>query len=337
MKLGFEQIKQITSGAVRFSEDKNGVYFYRFTKEQEQLYKERNQDFYRKTFATAGVKLIFKTNSKNLFLKATVDQASSRQYFSFDLFVDDKPVGYLDNFSNVELPTDYTEVKLQNGEFAKSFELGQGSKVIKLYFPWSKTVILNELSLDDGAFIEPVKMEKKALVFGDSITQGYDALRSSNRYATRITEAMGAEEINKAIGGEVFFPELAETDEDFYPDYVTVAYGTNDWSKTDREGFKIRCKKFYTALSKKYEKAKIFAITPIWRKDYQEYREYGLFEDMIQDIVEAVQGLENVTIIHGFDFVLHDSGLFADLRLHPNDAGFEHYFENLNKEIQKYI
>ena len=51
----------------------------------------------------------------------------------------------------------------------------------------------------------------------------------------RLADALGAEEVNKAIGGECFFPELAATKEDFQPEYITVAYGTNDWSRKSAE------------------------------------------------------------------------------------------------------
>ena len=337
MKLTLDQIKMITKGAVGFTEEEEGVRFYRFTKEQEQLYKERSEDFYRKTFATAGVKFIFQTDSKKLFLKATLDGASSRKYFSFDVFANDKLVGYMDNFSEEKLPEDYAQVDLPDGEFSKEFELGEGTKTVKVYLPWSKALLLHEFSLDDGAILEPVNIDKKALVFGDSITQGYDALRSSSRYAAKITEAMGAEEINKAIGGEVFFPELASTDEDFKPNYITVAYGTNDWSKKERKKTQENMRAFYKTLSEKYPDAKIFAITPIWRKRYGETTQYGIFEDMISDIETAVADLENVILINGFDLVPKEPKYFGDLCLHPSDEGFDYYFENLAKEIGKHI
>ena len=38
MKLNFEQIKAISTGAVRFEEDESGIKFYRFTEEQEKFY-----------------------------------------------------------------------------------------------------------------------------------------------------------------------------------------------------------------------------------------------------------------------------------------------------------
>ena len=41
--------------------------------------------------------------------------------------------------------------------------------------------------------------------------------------------------------------------------------------------FEKKCKEFYVTLSKNYPDSKIFAITPIWRKDY--LNEKGAFEN----------------------------------------------------------
>ena len=79
------------------------------------------------------------------------------------------------------------------------------------------------------------------------------------------------------------------------PDYITVAYGTNDWSTKDSETFKVNCKEFYTNLSKNYPEAKIFAISPIWRKDMNAEKVFGKFEDVEVYIRDAVKELVNVT------------------------------------------
>ena len=39
--------------------------------------------------------------------------------------------------------------------------------------------------------------------------------------------------------------------------------------------------------------------------------------------------LDNVYVICGMELVPHEEAWFADWRLHPNDAGYEHYFNNL--------
>ena len=277
---------------------------------------------------------MFKTDSKKLNLDIITEIGSSRNYFSVDVLVNGTPVGYIDNFSGVELPENYTKVELPQGEFSKEFELGDGVKTVCLHMPWSARTLIKEIVIDDYAFIEPIKREKKLLVFGDSITHGYDALRPSCRYIARLSEMLEAEEFNKAIGGEKFFPELAKLKDSFVPDYITVAYGTNDWSCMDENTFKEKCRGFYKNLSRSYSQSKIFAITPIWRKDMYEINTEWDFTKVDTYIRDMTSDIENVTVITGFDFVPQDENLYADQNLHPNDKGFAFYAESLYDKIK---
>lgn len=337
MKLNLCQLKEITTGAVNIKEENNVFSFSRFTEEQERLYQSTNQDFYNKALLTSGVKLSFKTDSRNLFIKMKTWALSTRKYFSVDVFVNGRPIGYIDNFSNAELERNYTKQEFPSGVFSKSFILGEGEKMVCVHLPWSVKTEIEEISLDDNAFIKGIKPNKKLLAFGDSITQGYDSQRPSNRYVARLADRIGAEEFNKGIGGEVFFPALAELKDSFAPDYITVAYGTNDWNTVDKETFKHNCKAFYTKLSENYPDSKIFAITPIWRKDYKSHREFGEFETVEQYVREAVEQIENITVVSGFGFVPANECYFADLALHPNDEGFEFYEKNLYDAIKDKI
>lgn len=337
MKLTYEQIKSITWGADRVELIDGYFRFFRFTKAQELVYFERNLGSYDKTISASGVKLVFKTNSESLTLDALMEGNSTRRYFSFDVFADGRLVGYMDNVSDAELPADYAEIALPVGSVRKTFALGTGEKTVSVYFPWNGRMKLSSVELDDGASLAPVKPEKKMLVFGDSITQGYDSVRPSNHYAVKLADALCAEMRNRAIGGEEFLPALVSAGEDCEFDYITVAYGTNDWSHSSREKLLECCRGFYSELSAKYPKAKIFAIGPIWRKDLDANKPYGKFSQLIEDIRDCTEGLPNVIFIDGFDFVPMDEKYYADLRLHPNDEGFSHYFENLYREIKRYI
>jgi len=334
MNLNLSQIRDITLGAVRVEENVNGFDFYRFTKQQEELYKNSNNDFYMKTFSSSGVRICFHTNSQTLFLKAEVAQVSSRTYFSFDVFVNGEKTDTLDNFSDMQLPRDYTKAKYPLGEVSKKFDLGTGEKNVCIYFPWSVKTTLKEFIIDDNSFIKPVKPSKKILCFGDSITQGYDALYPSNKYITKLANMLNAEEYNKAIGGETFFPELAASKEDFEPDYITVAYGTNDWNKCTKEEFTHNCKEFLYNLSNNHPNTDVFVITPIWRKEINESRPFGDFKCVGEIIQKQAEEIDNISVIQGFEFVPHNEDLFGDLMLHPNDKGFECYFENLAKQMR---
>lgn len=333
MVLTFEQIRTATLGAARVAEEAGAVRFYRFTAEQQRLYQSYDEKFYQKTFTTAGVKLCFRTDSPWMAIRAEFFQTAPRSYFSLDVTVDGDYTGSIDNFSDKILPEDYTTAVLEMGQFEKQFALGSGLKTVCVYLPWVAATALEELSLADGSFFEPVRPGKTLLMFGDSITQGYDALRPMNRYAAKLARALDAEEFNKAIGGEVFYPPLAEAKDDLTPDYITVAYGTNDWSKKKRPEVLKNARAFYEALCRNYPDAKLFALAPIWRKDRDEYREYGSFDQMREDLRTITADLP-VTLIDCYDFVPKDPAFYADLRLHPNDEGFMHYVEHLTQAIR---
>ena len=341
MKLNINDIREITLGASRVTCENGKVRFHRFTEEEELFYKERDakygRSFSQRCSAPAGIKLSFTTDSRNIKISATVLPATSRSYFSYDSWENGKLLGYIDNFKENDLPENYTETELKMGTYSKAFNLSDGESAVSIYFPWSVFVDNFEIELDDCAFHKPVKPEKKLLVYGDSITQGYDALRPSNRYAARLAEYLLAEEINKAIGGEIFVPDLVKTKLDFEPDYISVAYGSNDWSTTDGKNFAQDARMFYKTLSENYPNAEIFALTPIWRADFENFKPFGKFFEVEQRIREATSDLKNVTVISGFDLVSHDKALFADLRLHPKDEGFDEHFKNLSKRIGEIV
>ncbi len=58
-----------------------------------------------------------------------------------------------------------------------------------VHLPWSVKTWIEEISLDDGAFVEAVRPKKKLMAFGDSITQGFDALHPAKRYVATLCES----------------------------------------------------------------------------------------------------------------------------------------------------
>ena len=145
------------------------------------------------------MKLAFRTNSESLYIKTKIVPRYCRRYFSFDVFVNGVVIGYLDNLADAENMDEYINTKLLRDEFEKKFDLGEGEKTVQVYLPWSVQPVIEEISIDDGAFVEPVKSEKTLLAFGDSITQGMDAMRPTNRYVTKLANFLGADEVNKGI------------------------------------------------------------------------------------------------------------------------------------------
>lgn len=335
MKIAFNQIKEIAFGAVRIEQHPDGIHFYRFTKEQEAYYAATDYAVPPKHLATAGVRLGFQTDSRSLKLKVWVCAASSRSFFAFDVYVNGMFAGYLGNYSEEEKQVNYYDYKGELGEFSGEFQLPEGEKEVCIYFPYTMIGILQELSLDDGAKIVPMKKEKRMITYGDSITHGYDALHPSKRYTSQLADTLGAEEICKGIGGELFRPELALLKDDFTPDYITVAYGTNDWSHCTKEQFLNNCDGFFKNLTDRYPKVPIAALTPIWRKDHAEGRLDGCgdFDAIEEMIIEVTAKYPQITCISARHAVPENIYLFGDLRLHPTDEGFCYYYEGIVGQV----
>ena len=331
MKLNHNQIKDITFGSAYIEQKNEKTVFHRFTKAEEELYRVSDSNFYNKTFANSCITLEFCTNSSSLFIKSHVTPRSSRRFFSHDIFVDNILVGSLKG--KFESDDSVTNGMAVEGNFL----LGEknSEKIIRIHLPWSCSSDIIELSLDDGSNLSTVKKSKRIIFYGDSITQGYDAEYTSNSYASQVTLHLDAEARNKGIGGEIFRPELAKlTNDEFNPDIITVAYGTNDWfAQIPKELFERRVNDFFDSLVKNYPNSKIFAIAPIWRADYQNFSSLGEFFEIRECFSKISTKHQSVVMIDGFDFVPHDCNLFSDKSLHPNDDGFSYYADRLIKEM----
>ena len=332
MTLSLEQIRSVTAGAVRIEEKDGRICFFRFTEEQQQLYFYHSEAFYKKCFCTAGIKLKFVTDSKSISLKVIIKSGSSRRFFAHDIYVN----GTL-RYTLGGVLENQDGTARESMDVCGSYELGEGEKTVCIYFPWSVISELCYLELDDGATLTPVAYRRKMISFGDSITHGYDASHPSLSYSALLADALDADAVNKGIGGEVFRPELAYAREDLEPEIITVAYGTNDWSNTEKEIFDKNSEAFYAQLSQNYPNAKIFAFSPIWRKDHEKITNVGKFAYVTEKFEDIVNSLPNVTFIDCYDTVPHDPAMFSPDVLHPNDKGFSHYAKGVIDAIKQYI
>lgn len=334
MKLTFEQIKSITVGATRICEENGGICFRRFSREQENVF----FDIIKYLRTSSGIKFRFKTNSESLFLKAKVKRGSeARSFFAVDVKINGKLSDSYTNFDEKSLDKIYAEKEYNISDFKKEFLLGKGEKEVEIHLPYSVEFILCDFFLDDNAFFEPIKREKILMAYGDSITHGYDALHPSKKYVTRLCDALNAEEYNRGIGGACFCPELVSKKDEIVPDYITVAYGTNDFCCGNKEMLRKNCRSFFENLVRNYDNTPIFALAPIWASHATKNDVFGEFSDIGKIIEEETSKFGNVIFIDCFDFVPHNGDYFGDGRLHPNDKGFKLYFKALHSKIIEYI
>ncbi len=325
MILNEQQINSITFGALEIYRDGQNIYrFKRMTDRQAEEFIRENTDFTDKTTATSGVRFDFYTDSEFVCVKfAGVKSGSSRKYFSFDMYINEK-------LAHTVIRDDITN---DSGEiFAKLY--GKNNR-IQIFLPCLATGGIESVELSDGAKLTPATHDIKMLMLGDSITQGYCSRLTSCCYANIVARNLNADMVNQAIGGAMFYKEQLEYTGDY--NVITVAYGTNDWNRrTSFESFCSHCDEYFKTLSEMYPNAKKFAILPIWRKHWYNEKPAGNFftcRKAISDIAEKY----GVIALDSIDYVAHDSVFFEDQTLHPNDIGFVAYAENLLADLRKYL
>ena len=227
MILDLELLSELTRGAVKI-ENKRGAYqFYRFNDAEMEYYAPTKH--IKKSYAVSGVEIDALTDASAVSISGKVRPGSSRTYYSFDIISDGALVGEIKNFEHSEMIPDFTGKALDIGEFSGRVELPCGKKHLRIVFPWSMAVDLYEIELEGATFATRIPTERNMLIYGDSITQGYDAENPSRSYASRLAFELSANAFNKGIGGEVFRPELAAIKNDTYPDIITVHFISYRW------------------------------------------------------------------------------------------------------------
>ena len=328
MILTLAQIRAITAGAADIREENGRVRFFRFTEAEASTFENKN------VYCTAGVQMEFETDASALRLCVQITPGYTiRSYFALDVLVDGRPVGAICNLRDEDCTEDYANRTYQTGEFSGSFFLGAGKKRVRIVFPHSVTAEIIQMELTDASFLTSVKRKKTLVAYGDSITQGFDALHPFCTYAMRLADALDMCLCNKALGGAIFMPTLVDAAEDASADAVLVAYGTNDWGGHSADSFRAGADAFLANAVKRYPGVPVFALSPIWRKDYDTPHEMGAFSRVEEILREVGKTYEDVTVVSGWDLVPHTEECFGDLSLHPNDAGFSHYCANLLKKL----
>lgn len=329
MKLNEAQLGKIIHNVLSWSIDENGsLHLYRFSQQQRQTYAQESQDWVAKTLSSASATFDFITDSNSIALKFDLFPGSSQKWGSIDLYVDG--VFYACR------QADDLSIKLAG------FALPEGEHRVTVYFPWSAQTVITEVHLDDGAKIIPVEKRLKMLCFGDSITQGYTSKFTSLSYVNQVARALDGEVVNQGIGG-YYFHEATIDDSivSYRPDIITVAYGTNDYSRyeTARE-YAEHTGAYIRKLAELFPDTKILGILPIYRNDQNHqvrklYRSYSL--DDARDILrQHYEALPN-------GYVLEETGIphipqaYAPDFLHPNEFGFSLMSQGIIRKLQQIV
>lgn len=313
MKLTLSQIAALTKGALALSEDSTGIHFRRYTDKQIASFEKEARCFFKRAQHTCGVRIDFFTDSPIL----TVSVGAQGKY---EVLVD-----------NVS-----TFCRFFPGPDTFEVQLATGVKRVTIILPSHFPGVIRSIELADGADISPVNYTRKMIFYGDSITQGWNSELDSQSYAWLLTRHYDADSMILGVGGVNFYPNTVD-DNGFDADIVIVALGTNDYSG-DFTADEIRygCAEYLDRLLAIYRDQKMICITPIWRADGDTVYAAGTHPDVCRVIAEEAKK-RNFTVIDGYSLVPHNTELFADGFLHPNDAGFSHYAKNLIKVLDQYL
>lgn len=332
MILTLNDVKKITRGALEITEEDGVFSFYRFEAAAREHYSQSTASLKGKSLASASICLDFMTTSNTFDADFAVTYGSSRTYYYFDIYVD----GILRRHVGEEkawIKKGHLSLKLSDHIAVDGKE-----HRITVWLPNLASTRLSRIELEEGASITPIDYKMKLLCWGDSITQGYDAVFPSKSYVNRVTSHFDAFTVNQAIGGERFVPEIVLEDTAYKPDIITVAYGTNDWSGLKKEIFHPRCEEFFRRVSLVYPEVLRFAILPLWRADAgsgkQKYE--GTLDEACEFIAETASRY-GFKIIDGRPFMPQTPEFFWDGRVHPNDLGFAEYAAGVIAEIEKYV
>ena len=309
--LSYDAIRSVSFGAVNITEQENGLRFNKFSDFQIEEWTKHGR--YNQASSSTGIRLDFYTNSSTFYFAAS-------QNTNFELFI---------NGESKEISS--------TGKFDVTLE-GEQNRITVLFPNHQVNSTVGEVRIDEGATLIPYTYARKFLIIGDSITQGYSAATDSLSWANRITRMFDADSVIQAISGGCYQPNTLDPEVDFTPDYILVAYGTNDWSwgRASMDDFKAYAQSFYEKLAELYPEATIIGITPIWRKD-NDPSKVGTFDDMRAELAKIIESVGGHAI-DGIDLVPHERAYYGDDNcLHPNNDGFEHYANNLYEKIKDII
>lgn len=252
----------------------------------------------------------------------------NRSFYGFDLWVDgilththwEKPAVHMSGALRWPLSPDGAERTMRH---------------VTLYLPYSADCAVSDVVLEGASRLERgTDRGGLLLCYGDSITQGYDAIHPSLTYANLLARSLGLELLNQGISGYVFDPDTVDADSVPTPEIVTVAYGTNDWTnKESLEEIRTDMDRYLDRLAASFPKSRLYVILPIWRGDTAQPTAVGDFAPVLEALRASARRYPQIKVLNGQRAVPHCQDFFADAILHPTDTGMLLYAQWLSPQI----
>ena len=317
MKLSNNDLLNYLFGCVCFEEKDGYIFPKRFTEKQAKVAFDRG--FNPKQNATSSMFIEFITDANEIKFDYFVCPGSSKDCFNIDVLVDG-----INTFNY------HHETNSEKGTLVIPLEK---TGRVSIYLPNLDGIGIKNFEVFGN--IESFKRKNKFLALGDSITQGYVTKHPYLTYVNMLAYNLDAVVLNQGIGGDVFYDGNLDEDLEFIPDFITVAYGTNDWSKS--KNVKENADAYFKKLREIYPQIPVFALLPIFRGGIiGDIRNGFSLEDIRKQITDCATK-HNVTVINCKDFVPHHEDYYWDKTLHPNELGFIFYAKGVYEAIKKLL
>ena len=313
MKLTNDELKKIYFGAYEFEELPDGyLKANQYSKAQMDYFSTAFEMWNERCDASTAKTLEFTTDASEVSFDYKIIWKCSED--TVELYVDG-------------LAAQIVYVKDLKEEGSIRFALPEGTHRIVIYLAADATLLIKNFTIDSSWEV-PVK-DTKVLWLGDSITQGYGPLRSSETYVSIANRTLDYDIINQGIGGYIYDKKSLMKMPGYTPDKIIVALGTNQYgteTMTDVE-------EYYETLTGIYgTEIPVLCISPIWRGDNPDA--LPVFFGFCEKVKEIAGKYPNVRIIDGLTLVPHLEEYYLD-NLHPNCLGTETYAANLIKEMKR--
>lgn len=336
---GLEDMKKIVYGGLVREKETGTFSFSRMTEKQYGYFtREEDARFLVRMGCTAGICMDFYTDSGSLEFDYEISGMSDRDIVQLDICQNGVRTG-----GPVQKPGKDTVGSIRH----RIDRDGHRWNRITVWLPYMSSIALKNISLAPGASLctleegtpdgdFPGRIRKKLLCYGDSITQGYDALHPSQSYAVRLARYFDWELWNAGLSGYIFDAGLLDDKLPFRPDIVTVAFGTNDWNWAESKEEAVRnAERYFDKIMELYPGRPIFYFSPLWRKDTGVPTKAGEFRPFCLALLNAAKE-RGIEAIDGYLAAPHKEDALADGILHPNDEGMACYSEYAAKIFMKY-
>lgn len=215
----------------------------------------------------------------------------------------------------------------------------EGGGLWEVHFAWAAGVVFQGLGVPDGWSVEPDPRasEKRWLVYGDSITQGFRATHATRTWPWIAAQRMGVEAVNLGFGGAALGEEIIAhyIAESARWDMLTLAFGINNAGKHTAAQVGEIYETFLSVIRESHPRKPIQCVTPILTEPWDAQGELLENGQRVQDLRDAIAKVvrrrmesdENLYLVDGLSCIEGTEGL-ADT-VHPNDRGMRSYAERI--------